>query len=163
MNKLIILNDRSHSTMTDVPAELTFHRTMTSCYWSAFAIPALCEQTPHVGSSLWGKNGGYSWWRHQMDTCSALLANLCGEFTSHRWIPHTQRSVTRSFDFFVCAWINDWGWWFETPSNSLWRHCNASWWTTNRGVGDLRSPWLMWYHHMVWIKPIYISLFRAAF
>ena len=30
----------------------------------------------------------------------------------------------------MCAWINDmnkqsWGWWFETPSRSLWRHCNA--------------------------------------
>ena len=30
----------------------------------------------------------------------------------------------------ICAWISDrasqsWGWWFETPSCSLWRHCNA--------------------------------------
>ena len=30
----------------------------------------------------------------------------------------------------ICAWINGWvnksyGWWFETPSRSLWRHCNG--------------------------------------
>ena len=31
----------------------------------------------------------------------------------------------------ICAWINawvnklSWGWWFETPSRSLWRQCNA--------------------------------------
>ena len=32
----------------------------------------------------------------------------------------------------ICAWINGWvskqsrGWWFETPSRSLWRHCNMA-------------------------------------
>ena len=29
----------------------------------------------------------------------------------------------------ICAWINgykqSWGWWFETPSCLLWRHCNG--------------------------------------
>ena len=30
----------------------------------------------------------------------------------------------------ICTWINGWinnrkGWWFETPSRSLWRHCNV--------------------------------------
>ena len=30
----------------------------------------------------------------------------------------------------ICSWINGWvfkiwGWWFETPSRSLWRHCNG--------------------------------------
>ena len=40
----------------------------------------------------------------------------------------------------ICAWINSWvkqwwGWWFETPSRSLWRHCNerknpvSRWWS----------------------------------
>ena len=32
---------------------------------------------------------------------------------------------------FIYTWINgwvnqSWGWWFETPSYPLWRHCNAS-------------------------------------
>ena len=47
-----------------------------------------------------------------------------------RWIPHTHRSVTRSFDVFFDVCLNKrlskqpWGWWFETPSWSLWRQCN---------------------------------------
>ena len=55
---------------------------------------------------------------------------LCGEFTGHRWIPLT-RPVTRSFDNFFDLCLNkrlskqSWGWWFETPLRSLWRHCNA--------------------------------------
>ena len=70
------------------------------------------------------------WWRHQMETFSALLA-VCegnslvtGEFPS-------QRPVTRSFDVFCDLRLNKrlskqpWGWWFETPSRSLWRHCNV--------------------------------------
>ena len=42
----------------------------------------------------------------------------------------TQRPVTRSFDVFFDLCLNQrlskqsWGWWFETPSCSLWRHCN---------------------------------------
>ena len=24
------------------------------------------------------------------------------------------------------TWINGWGWWFETPSRLLWRHCNIN-------------------------------------
>ena len=56
-----------------------------------------------------------------------ITGPLCGEFTSHWWI--LLRPVTRSFDFsLIRAWINlskqSWGWWFETPSRSLWRHCN---------------------------------------
>ena len=53
---------------------------------------------------------------------------LCGEFTGPGEFP-TQRPVTRSFD--VCFDLNKrlskqpWGWWFETPPWSLWRHCNA--------------------------------------
>ena len=49
-----------------------------------------------------------------------------------RWIPHipTQRPVTRIFDVFFDLRLNKrlskqpWGWWFETLSWSLWRHCN---------------------------------------
>ena len=71
-----------------------------------------------------------AWWRHQMETFFALLA-ICagnspvtGEFS-------TQRPVTRSFDVFFDLRLNKtlskqwWGWWFETPPRSLWRHCNG--------------------------------------
>ena len=66
---------------------------------------------------------------HEMETFSALLA-LCagnspviGEFPS-------QRPVTRGFEIFFDLRLNkrlskqSWGWWFETPSRSLWRHSN---------------------------------------
>ena len=55
---------------------------------------------------------------------------LCGEFTGPGEFP-TQRPVTRSFDVFFDMRLNKrlskqpWGWWFETLSWSLWRHCNA--------------------------------------
>ena len=48
-----------------------------------------------------------------------------------RWIPRTQRPVTRSFDVFFDLRLNKrlskqpWGWWFETPPWSLWRQCNV--------------------------------------
>ena len=63
---------------------------------------------------------------------------LCGEFTGTGEFP-AQRPVTRSFDVFFDLWrihvffdlrLNKrlskqlWRWWFETPSWSLWRHCN---------------------------------------
>ena len=56
-----------------------------------------------------------TWWRHQMERFSALLALCAG---------------TRSFDIFFDLSLNNrlstqWrGWWFETPSSPLWRHCN---------------------------------------
>ena len=43
----------------------------------------------------------------------------------------TQRPVMRSFDVFFYLRLNkklskqSWGWWFETASRSLWRHCNV--------------------------------------
>ena len=54
---------------------------------------------------------------------------LCGEFTGPSEFP-TQRPVTLSFDVFFDLRLNKrlskqpWGWWFETPSWSLWRQCN---------------------------------------
>ena len=56
---------------------------------------------------------------------------LCGEFTSPGEFP-TQRPVTWSFDIFFDLHLNihlskqPWGWWFETPSWSLWSQCNGS-------------------------------------
>ena len=56
---------------------------------------------------------------------------LCREFTGPGEFP-TQRPVTRSFDVFFDLRLNKrlskqpWGWWFKTPSWSLWRHCNVT-------------------------------------
>ena len=82
------------------------------------------------------------WWRHQMETCSASLT-LCegnppviGGFPSQS---PAQRPVTRSFDGFFL--------WFETPSCSLWRHCNgnesrtflAEFWPHGDGLRECRG------------------------
>ena len=68
-----------------------------------------------------------SWWRHQMETFSALLAFCAGNSPVPDEFP-AQRPVTRSFDVFFDLRPNKrlskqwWGWWSETPSSSLWRH-----------------------------------------
>ena len=71
-----------------------------------------------------------SWWRHQMETFSALLAICAGNSPVTGEFP-TQRPVTRSFDFYFDLRPNErlnkqsWGWWFETLSSPLWRHRNV--------------------------------------
>ena len=69
-------------------------------------------------------------WRHQIETFSALLALCVGNSPVTGEFP-AQRPVKRSFDVFFELRLHkrlskqSWGWWFETPSRSLWRHCNA--------------------------------------
>ena len=91
------------------------------------------------------------WWRHHVKLTFTTLASermlfmatssngnifrvtghLCGEFTSPGDFP-AQRPVTRSFDVFFDLRPDKrlskqpWGWWFETPSWSLWRQCNVN-------------------------------------
>ena len=71
-----------------------------------------------------------SWWRHQIETFSALLALCAGNSPVTGEFP-TQRPVTRGFDISFDLRLNkllnkqSWCWWFETPSCSLWRHCNV--------------------------------------
>ena len=70
---------------------------------------------------------------------------LCGEFTSPGEFP-TQRPVTQSFDVSFDLRLNkplskqSWGWWFETLSRSLWRHCNVSDWKLL--PADLFTAWI---------------------
>ena len=70
-----------------------------------------------------------SWRRHQMETFSALLALCAGNSPVNGEFP-SQRPVTRSFHIFFDMRLNkrlskqSRGWWFETPSCPLWRHCN---------------------------------------
>ena len=71
-----------------------------------------------------------SWWRHEMETFSALLAICAGNSPVPGEFP-TQRPVTRSFDVYFDLRPNkrlskqSWGWWFETQSRPLWRHRNV--------------------------------------
>ena len=64
-----------------------------------------------------------------METISVLLALCVGNSSVTGEFP-TQRPVTRCFDGFSDLRLNkrlskqSWGWWFETPSWSLWRQYN---------------------------------------
>ena len=66
-----------------------------------------------------------------METFSALLALCAGNSPVTREFP-TQRPVTRIFYGFFYLRVNkrlskkSWGWWFEMPSRSLWRHCDEN-------------------------------------
>ena len=65
-----------------------------------------------------------------MKKTSALLAICAGNSPVTGEFP-TQRPVTRSFDVFFDLRLNkrlseqSRGWWFVTPSSSLWRHSNG--------------------------------------
>ena len=75
-------------------------------------------------------SGLLPWWRHQMETFSALLPICTGNSPVPGEFP-TQKPVTRSFDVFFDLRSNkrlskQWrGWWFETESYPLWRHRNV--------------------------------------
>ena len=70
-----------------------------------------------------------TWWHHQMETFSTLLAIFAGNSLVPGEFP-TQRPVTWIFDVFFDLRLNRqlskqwWGWWFEKLSHPLWCHCN---------------------------------------
>ena len=67
-----------------------------------------------------------------METFSALLAICVGNLLVTGEFP-AQRPMMRSFAVFFDLHLNKWlskqwrGWWFETLSHPLWRHCDADW------------------------------------
>ena len=86
----------------------------------------------------------YTWWRHQMETFSALLA-LCGGNSPVNGEFPPQKPVTRSFDVCFGLRLNkrlskpSRRRWFEMPSRSFWRHCNDFSETTQ--IPWLPIPW----------------------
>ena len=90
------------------------------CQFSYWRTPQACSPS-------------HSWWRHQMEFFFALLAPLCGEFTGHRWIPLTKANDAELGVFWGFFYLRlnkrlskqSWGWWFQTPSRSLWHDANA--------------------------------------
>ena len=68
----------------------------------------------------------WPWWRHQMETFSALLALSTGNSPVTCEFP-TQRPPTWRFDLHLNKRLSKqwWGWWLETPWGLSWRHCSA--------------------------------------
>ena len=100
----------------------------------------------------------------KMEAFSALLA-LCAWNSAVTGEFPTQRPVTRSFDVFFDLRLNkrlskqSWGWWFKTPSRSLWRHCNEPAATTSRNcdiftTGNVYCVSVKW---MAKVVTLYIS------
>ena len=93
----------------------------------------------------------YARWPSMMTSSNGnifrVTVHLCGEFTGPGEFP-TQRPVTRSFDVFFDLSLNkrlskqSRGWWFQTQSRPLWRHCNAE-------AGDCSHPPPMAHRDMV--------------
>ena len=61
-----------------------------------------------------------------------VTGHLCGEFTGHTGEFPEQKPLTRTLDIFFDLRLNkrlskqSLGWWFETPSHPLCRHCNVT-------------------------------------
>ena len=111
---------------------------MSSGKWRPFCLclNVLTWDTPCRVTDDAGHNGNGNIFR--------VTGPLCGEFTGHGEFP-AQRPVTRSCDVFFdlrpTKRLNKqpWGWWFETPSWSLWRQCNDT--ASHMLAVDM---WLMW-------------------
>ena len=88
-----------------------------------------------------------TWWRHEMETFSALLDLCAGNF------PHRGQWRGAFFDLRLSKRLNKESRrrWFETPSRSLWRHCNES------GIQVVIKVWIKAFSHWK-INVIWTSL-----
>ena len=106
-----------------------------------------------------------AWWRHHMETFSALLALCTGNSPVTGDFP-SQRPVVRSSNVFYDMRLiqrlskQSWGWWFETQSHPLWRHCNES--TRGGSLGSRRLIRQVWLCQLVQMVPSYsVSIVSA--
>ena len=117
----------------------TIYGWVTSCLigWD-LALPAIDRKQVQVTnghdtdySIRWLLPANITWWHHQMETFSALLALCAGNWMVSDEFP-SQRPVTRSFNVFFDPHLNKRlskelrRRWFETPLPPLWRHCGDS-------------------------------------
>ena len=85
-----------------------------------------CQQKePQV--LLW-INSTWSWWRHQMEIFSALLAICVGNSRAN------DEDVCFDLRLNIRLSKQSWGWWFETPLRPLWRHCNVLVWSNKHWI-----------------------------
>ena len=97
-----------------------------------------------------------SWWRHQMETFSALLAICSGNSPVTGEFP-AQRAASRSFDVFFYPRLNKWlseqsrCWWFETSSRPLWRHYNVfKLWLSSGRLTNCHVVYWPWHYLIIY-------------
>ena len=119
--------------------KLTYSTPQEVCAWMSsvvvnyiYIFQGIFLRSNIKGSGLmikWIYYPNLSWRCHQMETFFALLFLCAGNSPVTSKFP-SQRPVMQSFDVFFDLCLNKlfskklWGWWFETPSHSLWHHCN---------------------------------------
>ena len=107
----------SHSKQYELSKSRVKRRQTTSKYWLNFVLlTSLCNYA--VSPVAADSPQDVSWWRHQMEKFSALLALCATNSPVPRWIPRTKASDAELWCFLWYAWINDW--------------------VNNREAGDLR-------------------------
>ena len=102
------------------------HITHNACHYSRFRGKFLRSDT----YITLGNNYTLSMMTSSNGTFFPRYWPLCRGFTSHRWISHKGQWRGALMFSLICAPIQQLGkQWrrrrFETPSRSLWRHCNA--------------------------------------
>ena len=122
--------------------------------WSAFnTVSVFCMYIVWVSLYINGTSSlgviGISlvpWWRHQMETFFEWLALCAGNSLVTGEFP-SQRPVTWIFDVFFDLRLNkrlckpSGRRWFDTPSRSLWRHCNGE---NNHSPNSVRWCKVLW-------------------
>ena len=114
---------------------------------------------------VYGSRQYLSWWRHQMETFSVLMALFAGNSPVTDEFP-SQRSVTWIFVVFFDLQLNKRlskptrRRWFETPLHSLWRHCNVWFrkWTPSVTLNDFNSCMDEYLHTLKSVRWNYLSI-----
>ena len=102
----------------------------TSTHLSIFCNTLSVIMIMSMGVLIIRNMSSVTWWRHQMESFPALLALCAGDSPVTGEFP-SQMLLRRSFGIFFHLRPNkrlskqSRRRWFETPSWSLWRHCNA--------------------------------------
>ena len=125
--------------------------------WNAIDNNILCFNSEFMISQRYIRETKLSvtWWRHQRETFSALLACCAGNSPVTAEFP-AQRPVTRSFGVFFDLrlhqelskqWIRRW---FKTPLRSLWRYCNELSWSLYAADSYVctAGDFVMWSRHV---------------
>ena len=106
------------------------HDYIKEAYWSDVCFASHCSWTGDFHSDWYYFVATVLMMTSSNGNIFRVTGPLCGEFTGPGEF-RTQRPVTQSFDVFFDLRLNKrlskqpWGWWFETPSWSLWRQCNV--------------------------------------